>query len=214
LFEKSLLNNFVVDFRNTLCSIQFYTMATIIIRSILAITVISLISNSRIYSDPNPRPRLATYARLGRAPEEIQRVFEAEPFRVKFDNWSSVAGIPRVTGKTKNGLGFILLTGPRADQIADGALAKPPTDLNGVSCMHAWRPSDSSTKAILLTLLNKTLPAWKNGGDWLDAALRRAEKSGEVRTKFRQAEIRLYLKCCLGSTPVVGLLISPEGELS
>jgi hypothetical protein len=71
-----------------------------------------------------------------------------------------------------------------------------------VDCL-VGQPSDSApaaihNAAILLALLKKTLPAWNNSASWLTAGLEDIRKSGEVRTRFRQAEIRLTLIKPLG----------------
>jgi hypothetical protein len=121
---------------------------------------------------------------LGVSAQEIQSVLEREPFRVVFEASTPVNGEPRLMGKTKNGRAIIELIGPA-------------TGLTKVDCLLG---SDSTrtaiqNAAILLALLKKTLPTWNDSANWLNAGLREVRKTGEVRTRFRHAEIRLtYLK--------------------
>lgn len=135
---------------------------------------------------PSPAESPALTGDLGVTSEDIQKVLEAEPFGVVFETSTPVKGEPRLMGKTKDGLAVIELIGP-------------PTRLTMVDCLLG-QPSGSTTvaiqhAAILLTLLKKTLPAWDNSAKWLNTSLKEVLATGEVRTRFRQAEIRLtYLK--------------------
>lgn len=135
---------------------------------------------------PSPAESPAFTGDLGVTSEDIQKVLEAEPFGVVFETSTPVKGQPRLMGKTKDGLAVIELIGP-------------PTRLTMVDCLLG-QPSGSTTvaiqhAAILLTLLKKTLPAWDNSAKWLNTSLKEVLATGEVRTRFRQAEIRLtYLK--------------------
>lgn len=121
---------------------------------------------------------------------EIRNVLEAPPFGVVFRDAPLNTGEPRIMGNKGS-------TDGKAIAIIE--LIGAPTNLTKVTCNVVTENNSPvgavQNAAILLTVLKKTLPAWGNSADWLNASLERIRTTGEERTTFRQTEIRLtYLK--------------------
>jgi hypothetical protein len=132
----------------------------------------------------------STSTGLGVAREDVQKVLEAPPFGVVFETVTPVNGESRVMGKKESADG---------SGIAIVELMGPPANLTRVDCNVANTKTSTAgaitNAAIMLAVIKTSLPAWNDGAKWLNSALVKVGKTGEVKTTFRQAQIRLkYLK--------------------
>ncbi len=138
-------------------------------------------------------------AGLGVARDAIQSVFEAPPLEYSFSDAPAVQGQPRVVGDLPSHLGHVELIGP-------------PDNLMRASVMVGMGHDDPATWTAgayaLTTFLQRAVPTWSEGREWLGRNLSEASKQGTVSTRRGPLEITLSTQ---GGTGIVALTVARKG---